>query len=181
MWPHLPWLAGHALFSAFQDTTDLLGHTDGSWPTCCPTGQPEIHLHRASFQQFSPQPVLMHKVFPPQQGVGLSTCSCWPSSGSSLPNSGLSSSCPSSTAFRCISSSSQICVISKLAEGAFYPLIQITNEDVEQDQIQYQSPGNTTTYRCPTRLCTAEKKPSELCESASSPSTSLYTHLSSRS
>jgi len=42
------------------------------------------------------------------------------------------------TAFRCVSHSSQLCIISKLAEGGLYPFIQVINEDVEQDQTQYQ-------------------------------------------
>ena len=57
-----------------------------------------------------------------------------------------------STAFRCIHQSSQLCIISKLAEGGLYPFIQVIDEDVEQDQTQYQSLGNTNRFRPLTRL-----------------------------
>ena len=49
-----------------------------------------------------------------------------------------------STAFRCVSQSSQLCVINKLAEGGFHPFIQVV--DVEQDQTQHQPLGNTASY-----------------------------------
>ncbi|GAB0183439.1 mitochondrial enolase superfamily member 1 [Grus japonensis] len=42
-----------------------------------------------------------------------------------------------STTFWCINHSSQWCVISKLAEVAFYPIFQIIDEDVEQDWTQH--------------------------------------------
>ena len=41
-----------------------------------------------------------------------------------------------STAFRCVIHSSQFHIVSRLAEGALYPFIQITDEDVEQDWAQ---------------------------------------------
>jgi len=42
-----------------------------------------------------------------------------------------------STAFRCISYSSQFCVISKFAEGTLCPFIQVIDELVEQDWTEY--------------------------------------------
>ena len=39
-----------------------------------------------------------------------------------------------STAFWCVSHSSQLHIIRKLAEGAIYPSIQVTDEDVKQNQ-----------------------------------------------
>lgn len=42
-----------------------------------------------------------------------------------------------STAFQCVIDSSQICIISKLNEGGLYPFVQVTDEDVEQDQAQH--------------------------------------------
>ena len=39
--------------------------------------------------------------------------------------------------FWCISHSSQLCVICKLAKGMLCPIIQITDEDVKQDWSQY--------------------------------------------
>jgi len=41
-----------------------------------------------------------------------------------------------STAFWCVSHSSQLCIISKLTEGGLYPFIQVIDEDVEQDLTQ---------------------------------------------
>ena len=52
----------------------------------------------------------------------------------------------SSTTLWCISQSSQFCTISKLAESTHCPIIQITNEDVEQDWIQCWSQGYTASY-----------------------------------
>ena len=57
-----------------------------------------------------------------------------------------------STAFFCVSHSSQLCIISKLAEGGLYPFLQVGVEDVEQHQTQHQTLGNTTSYSPPTRL-----------------------------
>lgn len=36
-----------------------------------------------------------------------------------------------------ISYSSKFCVISKVAKGTLYPVIQIIKKDVEEDQVQY--------------------------------------------
>lgn len=55
-----------------------------------------------------------------------------------------------STSFWCVSHSSQLWIISKFAEGAFHPFIQITDEDVGRDWTQYQPLGNTTSYSAPT-------------------------------
>lgn len=44
----------------------------------------------------------------------------------------------SSTSFWCVSYSSQIHIVSKLAEGALYPVIQVVVGDIEQDWTQYQ-------------------------------------------
>jgi len=41
-----------------------------------------------------------------------------------------------STAFQCVRHSSQLCIISKLAEGGLYPFIQVADEDVEQDPLR---------------------------------------------
>lgn len=40
------------------------------------------------------------------------------------------------TDFSCVSHSSLLCVISKVAEGALYLIIQVT-DDVKQDEMQY--------------------------------------------
>ena len=42
-----------------------------------------------------------------------------------------------STALRCVSHSSQLCIISKLAEGGLYPFLQVVDEDAEQDWTQH--------------------------------------------
>ena len=41
-----------------------------------------------------------------------------------------------STAFWCINFYSQLCIINKLAESAFYPFVQVI-DDVEQNQSQH--------------------------------------------
>ena len=45
-----------------------------------------------------------------------------------------------SEAFWCVSHSSQLCSISKPAEDALCPFIQVTNKGVEHDQTQYSKP-----------------------------------------
>jgi len=62
-----------------------------------------------------------------------------------------------STAFWAVSHSSQLCTISKHAEGGLCPFIQVTDEDVEQDQTQYWPLGNTTSYRPLSRLCATDQ------------------------
>ena len=55
------------------------------------------------------------------------------------------SACPGlaegSTAFWCVSHSSQLCIISKLAEGALHPFIQLMDGGVKRDRAQYQPHG----------------------------------------
>ena len=57
-----------------------------------------------------------------------------------------------STAFWSVNHSSQLCIISKLAEIGLYHIPHVSNEDVEPDLTQHQTLGNTTTYRLPSRL-----------------------------
>jgi len=45
----------------------------------------------------------------------------------------LQASLNGSTAFWSVSHFSQLHIISKLAEGGFYPIIQVTDEDVKQE------------------------------------------------
>ncbi|XP_072188321.1 uncharacterized protein [Excalfactoria chinensis] len=63
------------------------------------------------------------------------------------------------TAFRRVSQSSQLRVISKLAEGGHYPLIKVVDEDVEQDWTQHRPLGDTTSHRPPARHRTANDNP----------------------
>ncbi|XP_048781948.1 uncharacterized protein LOC125684133 isoform X3 [Lagopus muta] len=66
----------------------------------------------------------------------------------------------------------------KLAEGGRHPLIKVIDEDVEQERTQHRPLGDTTGYRSPARLCTANDDPLALCHSASAQPTSLSTRLS---
>ncbi|XP_072186652.1 uncharacterized protein [Excalfactoria chinensis] len=63
------------------------------------------------------------------------------------------------TAFRRVSQSSQLRVISKLAEGGHYPLIKVVDEDVEQDWTQHRPLGDTASHRPPARHRTANDNP----------------------
>ncbi|XP_072216516.1 uncharacterized protein [Excalfactoria chinensis] len=63
------------------------------------------------------------------------------------------------TAFRRVSQSSQLRVISKLAEGGHYPLIKVIDEDVEQNWTQHRPLGDTTSHRPPARHRTANDNP----------------------
>ena len=57
------------------------------------------------------------------------------------------------TGFWCVSHSSQLCIISKLAEDGLCPFIQVVDEDVKQGQTQHQARGNMASYRPPTSFC----------------------------
>ncbi|XP_052556631.1 uncharacterized protein LOC128089357 isoform X2 [Tympanuchus pallidicinctus] len=158
---HLPQPAGHALFNAPQDAIGPLGHKG----TLLAHGQPVVHqdtqvpLCRAPLQQLIPQPVLVHAIIPPQMQ----------DSTLAFVKPHLVVFCPAlqpvqvslngSTAFRHVSQSSQLCIISKLAEGGHYPLIKVIDEDVEQDRTQHRPLGDTAGYRSPARLCTANDDP----------------------
>ncbi|XP_052520385.1 uncharacterized protein LOC128071565 isoform X3 [Tympanuchus pallidicinctus] len=158
---HLPRPAGHALFSAPQYAIGPLGHKG----TLLAHGQPVVHqdtqvpFRRAPLQQVIPQPVLVHAIIPPQmQDSTLAFVKPHPVFF-----------CPAlqpiqvllngSTAFRCVNQSSQLRIISKLAEGGHYPFIKVIDEDVEQDQTQHRPLRNTASYRSPTGLCTTNNDP----------------------
>ncbi|KAK4824875.1 hypothetical protein QYF61_021082 [Mycteria americana] len=64
-----------------------------------------------------------------------------------------------STILWCISHSSQFAVISKLAEGTLCSIIQIINEDVEQDWMQYRPLGYTASYWPSARLQATDHHP----------------------
>ena len=54
---------------------------------------------------------------------------------------------------------SQLCIISKLAEGGLHTIIQITDRDVEQDWTQHWPLGRTTSCRSSARLCSTDDNP----------------------
>ena len=131
-----------------QDTTGLLGHKG----ILQAYGQPVVH-----------------------QDTQVRLCRAPPSSSASIPCMAVSGYmqdstlaivelrkillCPAlqsvqvllngSTAFWCVSHSSQLCIISRFAEGAFYPFIQVTNEFAEQDWTQYLPWETPLGYRLP--------------------------------
>ena len=109
----------------------LLGHKG----TLLAHGHPIIHqdtqvlLCRAPFQHVSPWPVVMHEVIPPQvqdsKFAPVHQVSLCPALQSVLVL------LSGSTVLWRVGHSSQLCIISKLAEGAFYPFIQVIDEDLE--------------------------------------------------
>ena len=147
MWPHhgivegedhLLQPAGHTHFHASQDTICFLGHKG----TLLTHGQPVVHqntqvlLLRALLQQLIPKPILILMVIP-----------------SNMQDSTLASVEPhlvccsalqfvqvllnGSTALRCVSHSSQLCITGMLTKGGHYPLIKDVDEDIEQDHTQH--------------------------------------------
>lgn len=52
-----------------------------------------------------------------------------------------------STELWCVSLSSQLCATCKPAEGGLHPFVQVTDGDVEQQQIQHRPSGNSTSHR----------------------------------
>ena len=61
-----------------------------------------------------------------------------------------------STAFWCVRHFSQVSIIRKLVEGAFYLFTQVIDEVDKQHQTQYQLWGYTTIFRPPTRIYTTD-------------------------
>lgn len=53
----------------------------------------------------------------------------------------------------------QFHVICAFTEGALYPIIQIVNEDIKHDWIQYQSLGYSVLYWPSNSLCTTDQCP----------------------
>ena len=134
---HLPCPAGHALFHAPQYVIGLLVLQD----TLLAHGQPVSHqdtqvpLCRAPFQQVIPLPVLVHAVVPPQardSTLVFVKPHLVPLCSTLQPVQVLLNG---STAFWCVSHFSQLCIISKLAEGGRYPLIKFTSEDPWMDAV----------------------------------------------
>jgi len=70
-------------------------------------------------------------------------------------------------------SSSQVCIICKIPEGALCPTVWVINEDVEQYWSQYQPLGYSTTDWTGDRFCAANPNPFESGSSASSQYASL--------
>ena len=123
-----PCPAGCDLCGVPQGSFGLLGHERhivNLWSTIGQSGHPDPSLLSSSPAAQPLTCTSARSYFSP--GVGLYTCPC-----SSLPSSyPIQVSLDSSMAFRCISHSSQLCIISKLAESALCPFIQFINEDVK--------------------------------------------------
>jgi len=66
-----------------------------------------------------------------------------------------------STAFWCVSHSSQLCIIGKLADDALYLFFQVTDEDIEQHWTQCWPLRNATSYRPLTRDCSTQSSASQ--------------------
>ena len=139
------------------------------------TRTPRVLILRAPLQQVIPQPVLILAVIPSRVQditpafVKSQLVYCCPALHSAQV------SLNGSTAFRCVSHSSRLCIIGILAEGGHYPLITVVDEDIEQDWTQDRPLWNTTAHRSPTRLCITDHNP---LNSASSQPTSASIHLS---
>ncbi|PKU41419.1 hypothetical protein llap_8284 [Limosa lapponica baueri] len=100
------------------------------------TRTPRSFFHRAVLQRVSPQPVLVHGVIPPQvQHPTLARVEFHqiPLCPALQP---VQFSLYGSTAFWCVSHTSQFCTISKLAEGTLHPFIQVIDGYIEEDWTQ---------------------------------------------
>ena len=129
--------ASHFIFNAPQNIIGLSGHKG-----TLAHGQHAVHqntqvlLLRALLQQLIPKPILILMVIP-----------------SNMQDSTLASVEPhlvccsalqfvqvllnGSTALRCVSHSSQLCITGMLTKGGHYPLIKDVDEDIEQDHTQH--------------------------------------------
>jgi len=130
---HLPWPAACAHFNALPGYHCLSGYESTLLAHAQPSCLPE---HPGPPLQNSPNLVFIHEVTPLR--VKYSTLVF--AESQKVPHCAtlqpVQVSLNGSTDFWCISHSSELWIISTLAEGAFYPFIQVTDEDAEQDQTQ---------------------------------------------
>ncbi|PKU46486.1 hypothetical protein llap_3205 [Limosa lapponica baueri] len=149
----LPQPAGHASFYAAQDAGGVLGCQS----TLPAHGKLLIHEHsqvlllRASLQPLSPQPVFVPGIAMSQvQDLALGlvdlheVCTGSPLKSVQVPLDGISSLWRVNS---CVTT--QLGVVSKLAEGALYPIVPVSTKDVKQHWSQYQPLRNTTHHWLP--------------------------------
>ena len=127
---------GHDLLAmlTLKDRTGFLGRKVTLLAHDQPVVQqdPQGLLLKTSLQQSIPQPVLMHAVIPQVQDSTLALVKCHqapPYPTLQFVHVLLNGS----TAFWCVSKSSQLLIISKLPKGGLYLFTQVTDEDVQQD------------------------------------------------
>ncbi|PKU46224.1 hypothetical protein llap_3448 [Limosa lapponica baueri] len=125
--------------NSIEDAIGLVGHKG----TLLPHGHPVVHqdsqvfFHKAALQHVSPQPVLVQEVIPPQvqhPRLALVEFHQVPLCPTLQP---VQVSLYGSTAFSCVSHSSQFRIINKLAEGPFHLFIQVIDEYIEEAWTQY--------------------------------------------
>ncbi|PKU42074.1 hypothetical protein llap_7613 [Limosa lapponica baueri] len=121
-----------------KDAIGLVGHKG----TLSAHGHPIVHqdsqlfLLKASLQQVSPQPALVHGVISPQVQhptlafVEIHQVPLYPTLQP------VQVSLYGSTDLHRVNDPSQFCIVSKLAEGTFHPFIQVTDEYIEEDWTQ---------------------------------------------
>ena len=150
---HLPCPADGASFDATQDTDGFLSCKDTLWAHVklaipqCPRS------FSAGLYSFHP-PACIASGYCIDSGARPCTWIYWTSWGSPGPTV---QAClcstgwhPTSWAYR-LDHTPQLGVISKLAEGALDPTVDVINEDIKEYSSQHQSLGDTTCHWSPSR------------------------------
>ncbi|KAK4817644.1 hypothetical protein QYF61_023234 [Mycteria americana] len=143
---HFPTPAGHAIFDTSQDAIGFLGHlgTLLAHIQAAVNQHPQVLFCQAAFQPLFPKPAVLHGVAVAQvqdPALGLLKPHTTDLSPSIQPVQVPLQSLPT---LKQINTPTQLGVICKLTEGAFDPLVQIIDKDIEQNRPQHRALGNTT-------------------------------------
>jgi len=148
---HLPCPAGHASLDAAQDTVGFLGckYTLPAHVELLIHQYPQVLLLRAALEPLSSQPLFVFEVAPTHvQDLALGLVELHvvhagpPLQPVKVPLNGISS-------LQCVSRTTQLGVVGRLAEGALSPSVHVTDKDVKQHWPQYQPLRHTTRHWSP--------------------------------
>ncbi|PKU41108.1 hypothetical protein llap_8578 [Limosa lapponica baueri] len=142
---HLSRPAGHASFDAGQDVVGFLGCqcTLLAHVEVLIHQHPQVLLLRAALQPFSAQPVFVPGIAIVLGFVELHEVSMGPPlKPVQVPLDGIPS-------LMRVNHATQLGVIGKLAEGALYPTVYVSDKDVKQHWSQYRFLRNTTRHWLP--------------------------------
>ncbi|GAB0205260.1 hypothetical protein GRJ2_002991600 [Grus japonensis] len=148
---HLPRPAGHTSFDAAQDTVGFLGckRTLLAHVELLINQYPQVLLLRAALNPFPAQPLAALGIAPTHvQNLALGLVELHgvhigpPLNPVRVPLDGIPS-------LQCVSCTTQLGVVGKLAEGALSPTVHVTDKDVEQCRSQYQLLRNATCHWSP--------------------------------
>ncbi|PKU40461.1 hypothetical protein llap_9237 [Limosa lapponica baueri] len=166
---HLPQPAGHDSCDAAQGTGGFLGYQ-------CTLLHPQVLLLRAALNPFSAQPVFVLGIAPTQvQDLARGLVELYEvHTGPPLkPVQDLLDDIPS---IQCVDRTTQLGVVSKLAEGVLNSTVHVSNKDVQQHWSQFQPLRNATHQWSPLGLRAIDHDPWNVDHPANSLSTEWSIH-----